>query len=162
MLMITFSDKESVSSLIQEIKPLLEEHYKEIARHQNIIKLNPDFGKYKWMEEKGMIHLVTVRDHPGKLGLYANLIGYFLCFLNQHIHYQDHQMAMNDIIYLSPEYRKGTTAKEMIEYTTQGLKKRGVTKLCINVKLEHDFGSLLKRMGFTPFETVYEKLLVEG
>jgi len=55
----------------------------------------------------------------------------------------------------------GSVGGSMIEYAQKGLIERGVTKLHMNVKLEHDFGSLLKRMGFTPIETIYEKLLAE-
>jgi GNAT superfamily N-acetyltransferase len=144
---------EAVTNLIEEIKPLLQSHYEEIARHKDKIKLNPDYDKYIELDRIGLVHVVTARDE-------GSLVGYFISFVISHLHYKDHIMSTNDILYISPSHRKGTTALKLIRFTESTLKSRGVTKILINMKLAHDFSSLLERMGYVEIERVYEKMLI--
>lgn len=144
---------EPASALIEEIKPLLEAHYEEIARHKNKIALNPDYERYAELDRLGMVHAVTVRD-SGKL------VGYYISFVVPHLHYKDHLMSLNDIVYLSPVYRKGFTAIRMFKFAEHNLRGKGVTKIHINMKLAHDFGPVLERIGYVEIERIYEKMLI--
>ena len=49
--MITYQD-ETYDSCIDEIKPLFFKHWEEIAGNKDVIALEPDFDKYKQIEEK--------------------------------------------------------------------------------------------------------------
>lgn len=150
--MISLSDTETVASLIPEIKPLIGAHYREIARHQKVIPLNPDYDRYLELEKNGNLHIVTARDG-------RELIGYFICILSYHIHYQDSLMAISDLIYVHPGYRRQFIGQDMIRYALPGLKERNVVKLVMNVKKDHDFGSMLEHLGFVQFETLYDLML---
>ena len=146
---------ESFADVIDEIKPLLTAHWLEIARHKDVIALNPDYEKYRLLDEGGMLHVVTVRKED-------KLVGYFVTFVAPHLHYKDHIMATNDILYVDPDYRGGTTAFKMFKYAEKTLKDRGVEKIIINMKIAHEFGSLLDHMGYREIEKVYELMLNRG
>ena len=143
---------EPFSRLIEELKPLLQSHYEEIARHKDKIALNPDYDKYRVLDRMGFLHGVTVRD-DGKL------VGYFLSFVTPHLHYKDHVMSSNDVVFISKPYRKGTIAARMFKFAEKTLREKGVAKMIVNVKIANDFGSLLDRLGYIPIERIYEKML---
>jgi len=143
---------ERVTDVLDEIKPLLEAHWREIAPYQDQFPLRPDYEKYKMLDAAGMAHVVTARSD-------GELIGYSISFVMPHLHYQDCIIAMNDILFLKNEYRRGTTGKKLIAFAEQDLQKRGVHRMIIHVKTQHDFSPLLVRMGFTETERNFEKLL---
>lgn len=151
--MSTVYQIETVRSLFGEIEPLLESHYTEIARHKDKIALNPDWDRYFHLDDAGAVHCVTARS-DGKL------IGYFISFVLPHIHYKDHLMSMNDILYISPEHRKGTTAFKMFQYAEKTLRDKGVTKIHVNTKIANDFSPLLERLGYVEIERIFEKMLI--
>lgn len=138
----------------EEMRPLLELHWNEVAGHKDKIKLNPDYEKYRTLAEQDLLCCVTMRED-------GELVGYFICFVFPHIHYKDHLMAMNDAIFILQEHRKGLTpAVSLIKFMERELRGRGVSKMIMNTKLSHDFGSILTRLGFQAFEKVYDKVLI--
>ena len=144
---------ESFKNVRDEIDPLWEAHYKEIARHQDKVALSPDYDRYFKIDKAGMLHIVTTRD-AGKL------VGYFICFVMPNIHFKEHTMASNDLIYLSPSHRKGTVAASMIKFAEKTLEKRGISRLLVNMKLANDFGVLMERLGYVAMERIYEKMFI--
>jgi GNAT superfamily N-acetyltransferase len=66
---------------------------------------------------------------------------------------------MSDVLYLAPEYRKGTTGIRLMKTAEEELVKLGVQRIVQNVKLTNDWGSILERMGYKPFERIYTKVL---
>lgn len=146
--------RESLASVRNEIVPLLERHWEEIAVNRDKIKLNPDWEIYEVLEAAGSLGIYTARS--GK-----KLVGYFVVIAEKHIHYKDHIFAANDIIYLAPEYRKGMVGVRLIKYAEHDLKRLGVSVLTINTKVHKPFDSLLERIGFSLKERVYAKYLGE-
>ena len=144
---------EQFSRLIGELKPLLQSHYEEIARHRDKIALNPDYDKYRELDRMGYLHGVTARDE-------GKLVGYFLSFVVPHLHYKDHVMSTNDVVFVSKEYRKGTVGARLFKFGEETLREKGVAKMHVNVKLANDFGSLLERLGYVAIERIYEKMLI--
>jgi len=151
--MITFQEEPLVDCL-EEMKPLLSEHWDEIALHKDKIKLNPDYDKYLLLDSLGMLHVVTARD--GDL-----LVGYFISFLQPHMHYKDHTFAMNDILYIHPEYRKGSAGYKLFKYAEKSLKEIGVHVLMIHAKVKNDFKPLMDKLGFNRVEYNYSKYIGE-
>lgn len=138
----------------EEMRPLLERHWNEVAGHKDKIPLNPDFDRYKELANMDALCCTTMRSD-------GELVGYFICFVVPHIHYKEHPMAFNDAIFILPEYRRGLTPViSMLKSAEKELRRRGVSKIVINTKLTNDFGPVLRRVGFVAFETVYEKMLI--
>jgi GNAT superfamily N-acetyltransferase len=146
--------RENLASIQHEIKPLLEEHWEEVAVNKDKIKLNPNWEVYAYLETAGSLGIYTARKDK-------ELVGYFVVIAEAHIHYKDHIFASNDVVYLAPAYRKGMVGANLIQYAEQDLKKLGVSVLTINTKVHRPFDSLMERMGFSLKERVYSKYLGE-
>lgn len=144
--------QEFLQTVVEDIKPLLDKHWEEIATNKHAIKLNPDWDAYAALEEAGCLKIFTAREND-------KLVGYFVVIVRNHIHYKDHLFAANDIIYLSPEHRKGMTGAKLIKFAENCLKEDGVSVLLINTKRHKPFDRLLSWLGFTYTERLYSKLL---
>ena len=149
--MITFH-VERMADMIAEAAPLLEAHWEEIAHNQDKIKLNPDYKQYEIMETMGMLHIVTARDE-------GRLVGYCITFLVRHLHYSDHVYAMNDILYVRPENRRGSVGARLIHFTEERLAELGCSVTNYHIKPEHDFSPLLIKQGYKLTEYQYGKYI---
>ena len=65
--MIEFKE-EGYDDVINEILPLLEGHWQEIALNQDTIKLNPDYEQYKVLFKAGAMRMVTAREDGELVG----------------------------------------------------------------------------------------------
>lgn len=144
--------RERFSDVESEIVPLLEAHWEEIANHKDKIKLRPDWPRYIAMDAAGSMMIYTARDE-------GKLVGYFVVLITKSLHYSDHFFASNDIIFIHPDYRKGTNAIRLIRFAENDLKERGISMLIINTKTKQPFDALLDRMGYQLTERVYTKVM---
>ena len=152
--MITYG-VESLKDCLDEMKPLLEKHWEEIAHHKDKIKLNPNYEQYLSMEEMGLVHTCTVRDE-------GKLIGYFVSFIVPNLHYQDHLWAMNDILFLEPAYRgDGRTAFQLLSFAEEMLIELGVSVIQLHMKIDFPFEPLAEACGYKKVEYNYSKYVGE-
>ena len=152
--MITYQQEFLSSSEGKDREKLLNAHWEEVALNKDKIKLNPDYDRYYELEELGILKIFTVRDS-------GSLVGYFACFVMPHLHYKDHYFATNDVIYISPEHRRGFTALKLIKFAEKCLKEDGVSVIQINTKAHKSFSPLLERMGYKQNDILYGKCLIE-
>ncbi len=139
---------ESFTNVKNEIKPLLDEHWQEIALNKDSVKLNPNWRAYADLASSGGLRVYTARQD-------GNLVGYFVLIVSESIHYKDHLFANNDIIFIKKNHRKGTAGIRLIKYAVNSLKSEGVTLININTKTHQSFGPVLKRLKFDHIESVY-------
>lgn len=144
--------QESLATCVADIKPLLEQHWQEIALNQDMIKLNPDWQAYYDLEECGALKIFTARS-DGKL------VGYFVVLCRKHIHHVDHIVAFNDLLYLDKGYRKGFTGIKLMKFAEKCLKEDGVTFLVVSTKKHKPLDSLLEWLGYDHIENIYSKPL---
>ena len=144
--------QEFLTSVVDDAKPLLQDHWDEIAVNKDKIKLNPDWVTYASLEEQGKLKIFTAREDEV-------LIGYFVVIVGINPHYKDHLFASNDIIYLSPKHRKGFTSIKLIKFAEKCLKADGVSVLTINTKVHQPFDRLMDFLKFRKIERVYSKYL---
>jgi len=147
--MITYQE-ESAKDCLEEIKPLIEMHWEEIALYKDKIKLDPDFDKYLLLDSMGMLHILTVRDD-------AKLIGYFISFIQPNMHYKESVFATNDILYVDPAYRKGSVGYKLFKKAEKSLKEIGVDVIVIHSKVNNDFKPLMDKLGYERIEYNYSK-----
>ena len=143
---------EKVDDILEEIEPLLEEHYQEVAMYQEHIAFNPNYDVYRVMEEMGSCLVYTARDGGA-------LVGYVVTFLQNNPHYQDHIWAVNDIVYVCPEYRHTEVAPEMLQTLEAELKERGVSVMTFHMKTFKPFETLMGALGFDKAEYMYSKYI---
>ena len=144
--------QEFLDSVVDDAKGLLESHWEEIALNKDKIKINPDWDTYYALQDQGKLHIFTARDEGA-------LVGYFVVFVSQHIHYKDHLFANNDLIYLSPSYRKGFTGIKLIKFAESCLKADGLSILTVNTKTHKPFHNIMRYLGFSSSETLYSKYI---
>lgn len=149
--MITYQ-QESLTTIKEDVRPLLEKHWEEIALNKDTIKLNPDWDAYANLEDAGVLKIFTARFD-------GVLIGYFIVFVKAHIHYKDHLFAYNDVLFLAKQYRKGYTGAKLIKFAEKCLKEDGVSVCVVNTKRHKPFDVLLKWLGYKHIENIYSKVL---
>lgn len=146
--------QEFLSTCRRSAEDLIKEHWQEIAVNKDKIKLNPDWDAYEELEAAGKLKIFTARDN-------GKLVGYFVVFINRHIHYKDHIYACNDILFLKEEYRKGMTGVKLIKFAEKYLKDDGVSVFVVNTKVHKPFDPIMDRLGFNLVERVYSKYIGE-
>ena len=138
--------------LIGEVQPLIELHYEELTLHKQVVKLDPDWNRYKSLADQNMITIITARDK-------GILVGYSLFFVNSHIHYKNNIMANNDVLYLHPDYRQGRTGLKLIRKCEQVLQEQQVDKIVWHVKYAKDFRQILYRLGYEDEDALVGKII---
>ncbi len=151
--MITYQ-QEFLSSVKVECQYLIQQHWEEVELNKDTIKLNPDWDAYESLEVAGKLNVFTARDE-------GSLVGYFVAIVGTNLHHKDHLFAMNDIIFLRKDCRKGMTGAKLIKFAEDCLTEDGVSVLNINTKVHQPFDPLLERRGFNCIERVYSKVLGE-
>lgn len=147
---------ENFLSIRHEAEALFRRHYAEIARLQHINILNMDWPRYTRLQAGGHLFCLTVRD-TGKL------VGYIVYILAPHLHYCESTQAENDLTYVLPEYRQAWAGYKLIKYAVQILGSRGdIDVVHMRVKKDHDWGKILKRLGFEEAEQLYSLALKKG
>ena len=103
--MITYKIK-TVEECFDDVEKLFQDHYEELSVTKQY-KLNPDYEVY--IQNSGRIKVILCKDDD-------DIVGYIVFFIAPHLHYKDCLMAIEDIYYLKPEYRKGTVGIKMFKY----------------------------------------------
>lgn len=172
--MITFQ-KELLADVAAEVQPLLEQHYVELARNRDVVKLNPDWARYQVMELTGALIVFTARDN-------GRLIGYSAFTTYKHPHYQDLQMVSNDVLFLRKDYRRvqgwmgrlgslfGLLPRKLMEQSSTGLSFLTFCETQIQSLYPGDFcltwhakertalASILPRLSYGVQDIVFSKL----
>lgn len=140
--------REAVADVLDEIKPLLELHWREIAHYQDI-ELDPDYEFYR---STPAVRVFTARDS-------GILIGYGVFFVSQNKHYRQSKQAVQDILFVHPEYRGTMVGFRLIRFCDKQLKDEGCQVVYHHMKQAHQFGPLLERAGYELVDLIYGKRL---
>lgn len=96
----------------------------------------------------------------------GNAVGYHVAVVTPNPHDVDSLIAVSDMFYLHPDYRKGLSGAELLKAAEADLKAYcpgSSWRTACPIDGERDFGVLLERqLGFAPLERVYEKRLASG
>jgi len=147
----TFQE-EDIIGLWDEIGPLLEKHYREIAHYQDI-PLSVDREAYNRLQIDGRLRVFTVRTKEWQL------IGYAIFVLRYNLHYKESFQALQDVLFLLPEYRKTRIGSRLIDFADECLREDGVQVVIHHMKAAHSFGPLLERKGYELQDLIYTKRL---
>ncbi len=138
--------------LLEEVGPLLRAHWVEIAHYPDI-PLDPDFNSYRALEAQGNLRVFTARDALAGM----ELVGYACFIVRANIHYRTSLQAVQDVLYIRPD-RRGF-GRDFISWCDEELRKDGVQVVYHHVKLAHDWGRLLERLGYERIETIWGRRL---
>ena len=133
-------------------KPILEQHYHEIAQFQDI-PLSVDVPRYQQMEAAGALRLYTAWNG-------SHMVGYCAMVVQPNAHYSTSLQAGQDVLYLDPEFRRGRLGMRLIEFTEEELKSEGVQVIHQHSKISHPaLGRLLDFLGYTRSDIFHSKRL---
>lgn len=140
--------RESPKQIWEEILPLLQEHFVEIATYRDI-PLSVDQDVYDRAEEAGVLRVYTAR-------IDGDLIGYACFLMRPNPHYSGSIQAVADVVFISEAYRRGRLGLQLLQFADNGLTADGAQVIYHHVKLAHPaLGRLLEHMGYEPVETIY-------
>lgn len=139
---------EHASKHMEKLFPL---HWAEIALNKDEIPLDIDFARYDQAADAGHLRIVTAReDHI--------LVGYHAWFVGYHMHYKASYTAVSDVVYLLPMFRRGLEGYRFIKFSLESLREINVQRAVMNVKIHHDFGKVLERLGMVETERLFTKV----
>ena len=142
--------------LLHEALPLLRAHKDEIAHYQDI-PLDVAEEKYLAMDLAGTLRVFTARVDDATASLDNKLVGYAVFFVAPNLHYRGSLQASQDILYMDPAHRgRGLV---FINWCDEQLRQEGVQAVYQHLKVEHDFGRALERLGYVFVDKIYARRL---
>ena len=139
-------------ALKEQMYDLLLLHWREVGHYQDI-PLAPDWQHYKNADEAGLTRIFTAR-------LWGKLVGYAVFFVRPNPHYKTSWQAAQDILFIHPDYRGN--GGRFIQWCDQQLAAECVQAVYHHVKVAHNWGHLLERMGYELVDLVYARRLDRG
>jgi hypothetical protein len=139
---------ESIVAMEEELRPLLQKHWREVAHYQDI-ELDPDWPFYR---TSPVLRPFSVRE-DGKLA------GYGIFGVSHNRHYMQSVQAVQDILFVDPNSRGGA-GRLLVRTVDEHMKREGVQVIYQHQKLAHPaLGELLRSEGYEPVEVIWAKRL---
>lgn len=149
--MITVNE-EPFDKLLQELKPMLDKHWEELAVNKEERPLDVDYERYSRLSQEGLLKILTLR----KDGV---LVGYASFIVSSNLHYKGWVNAVCDVYYVLPEVRKEGLGTSFFKEIVQWLKFHKVNSIYVHDKLKHSHSKLFESLGFTAIEQTYEMVI---
>ena len=147
--------RERYADAIEDVKPLLMAHWRELALFQNDIPLDPDFEVYQALDKAGALAAYMIRQETDR-----RLVGYGVYFLRKHHHYRQHMWAVSDIILVERSHRNAGVGNGLFDFMEPDLKAQGVAVMHTMTKVMHpELAALLQMRGHDKVEVSYAKRL---
>ena len=142
----------TVKEMLAEAPILFEEHYEEIARNKQVMKLKPDEKTYYRMEDSDRIFILSARQDDV-------LIGYSVNFVTNHLHYADLKLAQNDLLFISKEHRGGRLGLKLIRETENHATTLGCKLMLWHCKENTTLSAIMPRLKYGVQDIIYSKEL---
>jgi len=142
----------TVDEMLAEASVLFEEHYEEIARNKQVMKLKPDEKTYYQMEKSNRIFILSARQDDA-------LIGYSVNFVTNHLHYADLKLAQNDLLFISKEHRGGRLGLKLIRETENHATTLGCKLMLWHCKENTTLSAIMPRLKYGVQDIIYSKEL---
>lgn len=145
---------EDFKPFLEEVKPLLQGHWEELALNKDKVPLDPQYEQYFKYDAEGKILVVTLREA-------GELIGYFVGLVAPGFHYKTCLTYTMDIFYVCPKARGNGGGQVMVKFLENELKRRGVQRMFMGTKCHKDAGWMFEKLGYEKVEIYYSKWLGE-
>lgn len=142
---------ERMEDIQNEMIPLHLAHWNETETHRHGLVFNPDYKTFIQYERAGRFILFTLRKED-------KLVGNCAMYIDRSTHTQT-LIATEDTLYLLPEARKGSTAKNFITYCEAALKRLRIREITVTVKTVNRAGLFFQRLGYKHVENGLTKVL---
>lgn len=143
------------ADLYPEMWPLLLRNWRETGVDQDTVPLEPNVALYQAIEGAGNMLLLAARVD-------GVLVGYACYFIMPSLHHPL-RVAQSDVVYLLPEYRRGSAGLRLLRAVERALAARGVDVVSTGVKAFFANAQgrgqdvLMRRLGYRHTENVFMK-----
>lgn len=137
---------------IDEAWGLLELHREELTTHKHIMELKPDIAKYKAFEDAGNLFTLGLYDEE-------KIVGYSVNIITHNIHYSDLRCVHNDILFVHPDYRRGSWGLKLIKATENMAKEKGAKLILFHGKEKTPFAALMPKLDYGVQDIMFSKEL---
>ena len=132
--------------------PLFEEHYQEIARNKQIMKLKPNWPMYETVDRNGCLFIY--------LAMQGDVcIGYSMNIMMNHLHYADLKYCQNDVLFIKKEFRGGRIGLRLMKTTEEHAKSLGCKVMLWHAKERTTLAALLPRLKYGVQDIMFSKEL---
>lgn len=135
----------------EKLKPVFEEHFKEVGHAGGPDRVDIDACYYLQHEQLGALKCFAALDGD-------EVVGYISATMYSHPHYRGTRFAATDALYVSPEHRKSRVGLKLIQFTEHTLSiKYGVKYLQIVSNSNLDLSKYLERQGYSKSDITFCK-----
>lgn len=146
---------EPFAPFLEEVQPLLPEHYDELALNKDHVPLSPQYHVYLDRDSRGEVLCVAMRSE-------GQLVGYFVGFVAPGLHYSTCLTLHLDIFWLHPDHRGQHGGVKLFRAVEAEAKRRGVQRMFVGSKCHKDASFLFERLGYERVEVTYSKFFEEN
>jgi GNAT superfamily N-acetyltransferase len=150
---VTYQREPWSDALRDEVWPLLQHHWDEVALDKDTVPLDPIWEAYAALDNAKLLVITTAR--AGDL-----LVGYCTHFIVPNLHYRSLKLADNDIFWLDPEYRRGGVGIKLMQAAERNVRELGCNKITMKEKLHVPLGRLFEFLGYRTIEKLHAKTLI--
>lgn len=143
---------EPFAPFLEEVKPMLDLHYEELALNRDKVPLSPQYDEYLRRDALGMVVTITLRKD-------GQLVGYWIGFKAPGLHYSTCLTLHMDIFFVHPDYRDGSAGIKLFKAMEKEAKRQGVQRLFVGSKVHKDASRLFEALKYTKVETTYSAWL---
>lgn len=139
---------------IHEMWDLLLLHGDELNKHKHLMsQVHPDVSRYANMEDLGMI-ITLALYHEEKI------VGYSVCAIIDNMHFANLKVGINELLFLHPEYRKGSWGVRLIKAMERAAADRGAKMILFSGRNDTTFSELMPKIGYEIEDVVFSKELI--
>lgn len=148
---IQFKKECLTTTLIQEILPMADDHFKETVGIEGEPPPHVSWETYEALQRQNILHTFTARCRE-------TLAGYAFFKVVCHPHHLNPpvMIAIMDRIYLSPDYRGKGWGSVFIKFTEDELKPFAKS-IMQHVTSRNDFSPTLLKLGYAETAVIYTK-----
>ena len=140
----------TVDEMLAQANVLFEEHYEEIARNKQVMKLKPNWPMYEAVDRNGWLFIyLAMQDNV--------CIGYSMNIIMHHFHYADLRVTQNDVLFVKKEFRGGRLGLKLIKVTEDHAKSEGCKLMLWHAKENTALDKLLPKLKYGVQEIMYSK-----
>tara|TARA_B100000405_G_scaffold56253_2_gene38052 strand:+ start:2023 stop:2532 length:510 start_codon:yes stop_codon:yes gene_type:complete len=131
-------------------EPLFEEHYEEIARNKQVMKLKPNWPMYEAVDQGGFLFIyLAMQDDV--------CIGYSMNIIMHHFHYADLRVTQNDVLFVKKEFRGGRLGLRLLRVTEDHARSEGCKLMLWHAKENTALAKLLPKLKYGVQEIMYSR-----
>jgi GNAT superfamily N-acetyltransferase len=147
--------RETIKSIAQEYKELLELNYECTASHKDRFPMNIDWAMLFQLEDMGMVHMTTCRIED-------KLVGYMSFMVMPNINFMTSSTAYTDKYMVHSDHRGHGIGRKLLIKTIEWAKELKCERLFGGVRLNQGAVALkmYEDLGFEKIETNMEKVLI--